>query len=114
MAAVIVAGFSLNLALGRSTFAVPVIYHVHAVTFFAWTGLFVLQTRLAAAAEQPAIDELMTQIESLLGVAGPQALRYADPKRGQRRAMAGDSGGWPRTIFCSSSTSTSKRSSLSR
>ena len=31
-----------------------------------------------------------------------------------RRAMAGDSGGWPRTIFCSSSTSTSKRSSFSR
>ena len=32
----------------------------------------------------------------------------------RRRAIAGDSGGWPRTIFCSSSTSTSKRSSLSR
>ena len=31
-----------------------------------------------------------------------------------RRAMAGESGGWPRTIFCSSSTSTSKRSSFSR
>ncbi len=48
-----------------------------------------------AAAEEPATDELMAQIESLLGVAGPQALRYADPKRGQRRAMrlvAGDGG----------------------
>ena len=32
----------------------------------------------------------------------------------RRRAMAGDRGGCPRTIFCSSSTSTSKRSSLSR
>ena len=31
-----------------------------------------------------------------------------------RLAMAGDSGGWPRTIFCSSSTRTSKRSSFSR
>ena len=31
-----------------------------------------------------------------------------------RRAMAGESGGWPRTIFCSSSTSTSKRSSFSK
>jgi len=31
-----------------------------------------------------------------------------------RRAMAGDSGGSPRTIFCSSSTSSSKRSSFSR
>ena len=32
----------------------------------------------------------------------------------RRLAMAGESGGWPRTIFCSSSTSTSKRSSFSR
>lgn len=48
MAAVIVAGFSLNLAMGRSSFAVPAIYHIHAVTFFSWTALFVTQTRLAA------------------------------------------------------------------
>lgn len=30
MAVVIVAGFAMNLAMGRSTFAVPLVYHVHA------------------------------------------------------------------------------------
>ena len=40
----------------------------------------------AAAPEAPA-DELLTQIEAVLGIAGPQMLRYADPRRGQRRAM---------------------------
>jgi hypothetical protein len=49
MAAVIVAGFSLNLAMGRSSFAVPAIYHIHGVAFFSWTALFVTQTRLAAS-----------------------------------------------------------------
>jgi hypothetical protein len=48
MATVIVAGFSLNLAMGRSTFAVPIVYHLHAAVFFSWTVLFVIQTRLAA------------------------------------------------------------------
>jgi uncharacterized membrane protein YozB (DUF420 family) len=48
MAAVIVAGFSLNLAMGRSSFAVPLAYHFHAAIFFGWTALFVVQTRLAA------------------------------------------------------------------
>lgn len=48
MALVIVAGFSVNLAAGRSTFAVPIAYHLHAAVFFSWTGLFVAQTRLAA------------------------------------------------------------------
>ena len=48
MAVLIVTGFGLNLALGRSTFAVPLVYHLHAATFFSWTALFVIQTRLAA------------------------------------------------------------------
>lgn len=43
MSAVIIAGFSLNLAMGRSTFAVPVIYHIHAVVFFSWVALFLTQ-----------------------------------------------------------------------
>jgi hypothetical protein len=50
MAIVIVAGFSLNLAMGRSTFAVPLAYHLHAAVFFSWTIVFVMQTRLAASA----------------------------------------------------------------
>ena len=48
MAAVLVAGFSLNLAMGRSSFAVPLIYHLHGVVFFGWIGLFVAQTSLMA------------------------------------------------------------------
>lgn len=48
MALVLFTGFSLNLALGRSSFAVPAIYHIHGITFFAWTVLFVMQVRLAA------------------------------------------------------------------
>jgi len=49
MTVVIVAGFSLNLAMGRSSFAVPIAYHVHAVLFFVWTALFLTQTRFAAS-----------------------------------------------------------------
>ncbi|MDE8650914.1 hypothetical protein PYV00_04170 [Novosphingobium sp. H3SJ31-1] len=49
MAAVIVAGFSLNLVMGRSTFAVPPIYHVHAFVFFGWIVLYLAQTGLIAA-----------------------------------------------------------------
>jgi hypothetical protein len=43
MAALIVAGFSLNLAMGRSTFAAPALYHVHGVVFMGWLGLWVAQ-----------------------------------------------------------------------
>lgn len=49
MAAVIVAGFSLNLAMGRSTFDVPVIYHVHAGVFFSWVAIYVAQNGLISA-----------------------------------------------------------------
>lgn len=48
MSAVIVAGFSLNLAMGRSSFAVPAIYHLHAVIFFGWVVLFNVQAGLIA------------------------------------------------------------------
>ena len=46
MAAVIVAGFSLNLAMGRSTFAVPLAYHVHAFVFFGGVALYLAQNWL--------------------------------------------------------------------
>jgi assimilatory nitrate reductase catalytic subunit len=42
---------------------------------------------LRAAAPEAAGDALMAQIEAVLGIAGPQVLRYADARRGQRRAM---------------------------
>jgi len=49
MATVIVAGFSLNLAMGRSTFAVPPIYHLHAFVFFGWVVLYLTQNFLVAS-----------------------------------------------------------------
>lgn len=49
MSAVIVGGFSLQLAMGRSTFAVPIAYHVHAVIFMGWIGLYLAQHVTASA-----------------------------------------------------------------
>jgi len=46
MGAIDVAGFSLNLAAGRSSFAVPLIFHVHAVVFFGWIALYIAQNLL--------------------------------------------------------------------
>lgn len=49
ISAVLVAGFVVNLAAGRSSFAVPLVYHVHAFIFFGWIALFLIQTRLMAS-----------------------------------------------------------------
>lgn len=49
MALVLVGGFSMQLAMGRSTFAVPWSIHAHAVLFFGWTAFYVLQTALVHA-----------------------------------------------------------------
>ena len=46
MSLIIVAGFMFNLAMGRSSFAVPWQYHVHGVTFFCWIGIFLAQNTL--------------------------------------------------------------------
>lgn len=46
---VLVAGFSFQLAAGRSSFAVPPIYHLHAVVFFGWVVLFMTQSFLVSS-----------------------------------------------------------------
>ena len=47
MALVVVAGFSTQLTMGRSTFASPLRVHFHAVIFMGWVAIFVTQTWLA-------------------------------------------------------------------
>lgn len=47
MALVIVAGFSLNYAMGRSTFAARPLVHIHGLVFMGWVALFVAQSWLA-------------------------------------------------------------------
>jgi assimilatory nitrate reductase catalytic subunit len=42
---------------------------------------------LRAAAHEAPAGELLVRIETLLGLTGADVLRYADPRRGQRRAM---------------------------
>jgi hypothetical protein len=48
MALVLVAGFSVQLAMGRSTFDSPISLHIHALLFFGWTVFYVLQNALVA------------------------------------------------------------------
>tara|TARA_B100001179_G_scaffold193108_1_gene150490 strand:- start:659 stop:1435 length:777 start_codon:yes stop_codon:yes gene_type:complete len=53
MAITIIAGFSVNLAMGRSSFASPIAYHVHAFIFMGWLALFVGQHVTAAKGNWP-------------------------------------------------------------
>jgi hypothetical protein len=43
MAGVIVAGFTFNLAMGRSSFGAPWPFHVHGMIFMGWLGLYLAQ-----------------------------------------------------------------------
>jgi hypothetical protein len=48
MAVVILAGFSNQLAMGRSTFASPPLVHAHAIVFMGWITIYVLQNVFVA------------------------------------------------------------------
>ncbi|MFA6113721.1 MAG: hypothetical protein WC729_07000 [Sphingomonas sp.] len=46
ISATVVAGFTLQLAAGRSSFASPWWVHVHGITFMGWLGIYVVQNLL--------------------------------------------------------------------
>jgi len=48
MSVVLVAGFVLQLAIGRSSFGAPLIVHLHGVAFMGWVAIIVSQAWLAA------------------------------------------------------------------
>lgn len=52
MAGIVFLGFGLNVALGRSSFSAPPRLHLHALLFFAWTVLYVVQAGLVARGNQ--------------------------------------------------------------
>ncbi len=47
MTVVIVAGFSVQLVMGRSSFASPPLVHAHAIVFMGWVAIFLLQNIFA-------------------------------------------------------------------
>jgi hypothetical protein len=48
MAVLVVTAFSVQLSMGRSTFASPLRVHVHAISFMGWVAIFLTQSWLAA------------------------------------------------------------------
>jgi hypothetical protein len=49
MTVVIVAGFSTQLAMGRSTFYSPPLVHAHAIMFMGWVAIYLLQNIFVAS-----------------------------------------------------------------
>lgn len=51
MALVLVAGFTVQLATGRSSFSAPLLVHAHAVVFMGWVGIYLLQNVFVASGQ---------------------------------------------------------------
>ena len=49
MAVILVSGFAMQLAAGRSSFNAPLVVHLHAVAFMGWVAIVVTQAWLAAS-----------------------------------------------------------------
>lgn len=49
MTLVIVTGFSMQLAAGRSSFSAPLLLHAHAIVFMGWVAIYLLQAILATS-----------------------------------------------------------------
>ena len=52
MTLVLVSGFSVQLAMGRSSFSSPPLVHAHAIVFMGWVGIYLLQNLFAATGRQ--------------------------------------------------------------
>lgn len=48
MAVIIAVGFSIQLAMGRSSFSAPLLVHFHAIIFCGWVAIYVTQNALIA------------------------------------------------------------------
>ncbi len=49
MAVILLSGFAVQFALGRSSFNSPLVVHAHAVVFMGWVGITLVQTWLGAS-----------------------------------------------------------------
>ncbi|MFN4023703.1 MAG: hypothetical protein ACK4MQ_02630 [Hyphomonas sp.] len=49
MAVILVSGFVVQLAMGRSSFSAPMFVHLHAVVFMGWVGIVLTQVWLAGS-----------------------------------------------------------------
>jgi hypothetical protein len=74
MAAVLVGGFVLQLAMGRSSFNAPLVVHFHAVAFMGWVAIVLMQTHLAtsgAIAQHRQLGRIAVAYSVLLLILGP-------------------------------------------
>ncbi|MEE4153520.1 MAG: hypothetical protein V2I27_05120 [Erythrobacter sp.] len=52
MSTIIIAGFTVQVAMGRSSFSAPLAYHVHGMIFMGWIALYLTQHVLIATGQR--------------------------------------------------------------